>query len=310
MKKVISNNNEFSLKNRIKTDLRRNYQLYILAAPFILLFSLFVVLPIFASVVLSFTQYNMIESPKFIGISNYVQMFFGDDVFGTAFKNTMIFAVITGPAGYILSFVLAWFINELNPKARAVVTFVYYAPALTGNVYFIWQYIFSGDRYGFINNLLLKLGFILEPIQWLSDTSYMLTVIIIVQLWMSLGVSFLSFIAGFQSVDKSLYEAGAIDGVKNRWQELAYITLPVMKPQMMFGAIMQISSAFSVGSISQTLVGFPSKNYAAHTIVLHIMDYGTIRYEMGYACAVSVLLFLIMVLFKSVVTRILSVVAD
>lgn len=310
MKKVISNNNEFSLKNRIKTDLRRNYQLYILAAPFILLFSLFVVLPIFASVVLSFTQYNMIESPKFIGISNYVQMFFGDDVFGTAFKNTMIFAVITGPAGYILSFVLAWFINELNPKARAVVTFVYYAPALTGNVYFIWQYIFSGDRYGFINNLLLKLGFILEPIQWLSDTSYMLTVIIIVQLWMSLGVSFLSFIAGFQSVDKSLYEAGAIDGVKNRWQELAYITLPVMKPQMMFGAIMQISSAFSVGSISQTLVGFPSKNYAAHTIVLHIMDYGTIRYEMGYACAVSVLLFLIMVVFKSVVTRILSVVAD
>lgn len=310
MKKVISNNNEFSLKNRIKTDLRRNYQLYILAAPFILLFSLFVMLPIFASVVLSFTQYNMIESPKFIGISNYVQMFFGDDVFGTAFKNTMIFAVITGPAGYILSFVLAWFINELNPKARAVVTFVYYAPALTGNVYFIWQYIFSGDRYGFINNLLLKLGFILEPIQWLSDTSYMLTVIIIVQLWMSLGVSFLSFIAGFQSVDKSLYEAGAIDGVKNRWQELAYITLPVMKPQMMFGAIMQISSAFSVGSISQTLVGFPSKNYAAHTIVLHIMDYGTIRYEMGYACAVSVLLFLIMVLFKSVVTRILSVVAD
>lgn len=310
MKKVISNNGEFSLKNRIKTDLRRNYQLYILAAPFILLFSLFVVLPIFAAVILSFTQYNMIEKPEFIGISNYVQMFFGDDVFGTAFKNTMIFAVITGPAGYILSFVLAWFINELNPKLRAVVTFVYYAPALTGNVYFIWQYIFSGDRYGFINNLLLKAGFILEPVQWLSDTNYMLTVIIIVQLWMSLGVSFLSFIAGFQSVDASLYEAGAIDGVKNRWQELAYITLPVMKPQMMFGAIMQISSAFSVGSISQTLVGFPSKNYAAHTIVLHITDYGTIRYEMGYACAISVLLFLIMVVFKSIVTRVLSVVAD
>ncbi len=305
-----NSNNALSLKRRIGTDLKKNYQLYILAFPFILLFTMFVILPILAAIVLSFTQYNMVESPKFIGISNYVQMFFGDDVFWTAFKNTMIFAVITGPAGYILSFVVAWFINELNPKVRAVVTFVYYAPALTGNVYFIWQYIFSGDRYGFINNVLLKTGFVLEPIQWLSDTNYMLAVIIIVQLWMSLGVSFLSFIAGFQSVDKSLYEAGAIDGVKNRWQELAYITLPVMKPQMMFGAIMQISSAFSVGAISQTLVGFPSKNYGAHTIVLHIMDFGTIRYEMGYACAISVLLFLVMILFKSLVSRILSVVAD
>ncbi len=302
--------NEFSLRNRIKTDLKKNYQLYILSAPFVILFAVFVVLPVVISIVLSFTQYNMLEPAKFIGLTNYVQMFFGDDVFWVAFKNTMIFAVITGPIGYILSFVLAWLINELNPTLRAIVTFVYYAPALTGNVFFIWQYIFSGDRYGFINNLLLKMGFILEPIQWLSDTRYMLTVVIIVQIWLSLGVSFLSFIAGFQSVDNSLYEAGAIDGVRNRWQELWYITLPVMKPQMMFGAIMQISTAFSVGAISQTLVGYPSKNYAAHTIVLHIMDFGTIRYEMGYACAISVFLFLMMVVFKSLVTRILSLVAD
>ncbi len=310
MKQKTLKKSEFSLRERFNSDLKRNYQLYILALPFILLFAVFVVLPVVISIFLSFTYYNMIEAPRFIGLSNYTQMFFGDDVFWVAFKNTMIFAVITGPTGYVLSFVLAWFINELNPKIRAVVTFIYYAPALTGNVYFIWQYIFSGDRYGFINNLLLELGFILEPIQWLSDTNYMLTVVIIVQLWLSLGVSFLSFIAGFQSVDNSLYEAGAIDGVKNRWQELWYITLPVMKPQMMFGAIMQISTAFSVGAISQTLVGYPSKNYAAHTIVLHIMDFGTIRYEMGYACAISVFLFLIMVIFKSLVTRILSVVAE
>ena len=302
--------NEFSLTNRIKTDLKKNYQLYILSAPFVILFLVFVVLPVVISIILSFTHYNMIEPAKFIGLSNYVQMFFGDDVFWIAFKNTMIFAVITGPIGYILSFVLAWLINELNPTIRAIVTFVYYAPALTGNVFFIWQYIFSGDRYGFINNLLLKMSFVLEPIQWLSDTRYMLAVVIIVQIWLSLGVSFLSFIAGFQSVDNSLYEAGAIDGVRNRWQELWYITLPVMKPQMLFGAIMQISTAFSVGAISQTLVGYPSKNYAAHTIVLHIMDFGTIRYEMGYACAISVFLFLMMVVFKSLVTRILSLVSD
>ncbi len=308
--KQVALKNEFSLRRRIQTDLKKNYQLYILSAPFVILFAVFVILPVLISIVLSFTHYNMLETPRFIGLTNYVQMFFGDDVFWVAFKNTMIFAVITGPIGYILSFVLAWLINELNPTLRAIVTFVYYAPALTGNVYFIWQYIFSGDRYGFINNLLLKLGLVLEPIQWLSDTSYMLTVVIIVQIWLSLGVSFLSFIAGFQSVDNTLYEAGAIDGVRNRWQELWHITLPVMKPQMMFGAIMQISTAFSVGAISQTLVGYPSKNYAAHTIVLHIMDFGTIRYEMGYACAISVFLFLMMVVFKSLVTRILSMVAD
>ena len=308
--KQVAMKNEFSLKNRFKSDLKKNYQLYILSAPFVILFSVFVILPVVIAIILSFTYYNMLEAPKFIGISNYTQMFFGDDVFWIAFKNTMIFAIITGPIGYVLSFVLAWLINELNPTLRAIVTFVYYAPALTGNVYFIWQYIFSGDRYGFINNILLKMGFVLEPIQWLSDTRYMLTVVIIVQIWLSLGVSFLSFIAGFQSVDNSLYEAGAIDGVKNRWQELWYITLPVMKPQMLFGAIMQISTAFSVGAISQTLVGYPSKNYAAHTIVLHIMDFGNIRYEMGYACAISVFLFLLMVVFKSIVTRVLSMVAD
>lgn len=310
MKLLSRGKGELSFWQATCKDWKANKQLYLLAAPFLILFAIFVVLPVVISIILSFTYYNMLEAPEWRGLSNYVQMFFGDDVFWIAVSNTMKFAIITGPTSYILCFILAWFINELQPKVRAVVTFVFYAPALTGNVYFIWQYIFSGDRYGFINNLLLKTGLILEPIQWLSDTDYMLTVIIIVQLWLSLGVSFLSFIAGFQSVDHSLYEAGAIDGIKNRWQELWYVTLPIMKPQMMFGAVMQISTAFSVGAISQTLVGYPSKNYAAHTIVLHIMDYGTIRYEMGYACAISVFLFLIMVLFKSLVTRVLSAIAD
>lgn len=310
MNRFLSKKNRIDMFMSIVDDWKANHQLYILAAPFLILFAIFVVLPVVISIFLSFTYYNMLEPPRFIGITNYINMFFGDDVFWIAFKNTMQFAIITGPTSYILSFVLAWFINELNPKLRAFVSFVFYAPSLTGSVYFIWQYIFSGDRYGFINNSLMKFGFVLEPIQWLSDVKYMLTVVIIVQLWLSMGVSFLSFVAGFQSVDRSLYEAGAIDGIKNRWQELWYITLPIMKPQMLFGAVMQISTAFSVGAISQTLVGYPSKNYAAHTLVLHIMDYGTIRYEMGYACAISVLLFLIMILFKSLVTRILSAISD
>lgn len=306
MGKPLQIKNKQNFWARTRLDWYENKQLYLLAAPFMILFMLFVVLPVLISVALSFTNFNMLELPKWAGIDNYIRMFFYDNVFWIAVSNTLKFAIITGPISYMLCFILAWFINELSPKVRAVVTFVFYAPALTGNVYFIWQYIFSGDQYGFINNFLLRAGFILEPIQWLSDTRYMLGVIIIVQLWLSLGVSFLSFIAGFQGVDGSLYEAGAIDGIRNRWQELGYITLPVMKPQLMFGAIMQISNAFSVSAISQTLVGYPSKNYAAHTIVLHIMDYGTIRYEMGYACAISVFLFVLMLLFKSIVSKILS----
>ena len=294
----------------VKDDWRRNHQLYILAAPFVVFFSLFTLLSILIAVVLSFTNYNMLEFPAWQGIENYVKMFFDDDVFQIALLNTLKIAVITGPLSYIFCFIMAWLINELSPKLRSFVTLVFYAPALTGNIYFIWQYIFSGDQYGFLNNFLMQNGFVLEPIQWLTDSRYMLTVIIIVQLWASLGISFLSFIAGLQSVDVSMYEAAAIDGIRNRWQEMWYITLPSMKPQLLFGAIMQISGSFSVGDISSSLVGFPSKGYAAHTIVLHITDYGTIRYEMGYACALTVVLFLMMLLFKSVVSRILAKVGE
>lgn len=291
-------------------DWRSNYQLYLLAMPFMILFFLFVIVPVVMAIALSFTYYNMIEIPQWRGIDNYLKMFLDDNIFGTAFVNTLKFAVITGPVGYMLSFIIAWLINELTPKVRSVVTLIFYTPALTGNVYFIWLYIFSGDRYGFINNILLQSGLILEPVQWLESEQYMMNILIIVQLWLSLGISFLSFIAGLQSVDRTMYEAAAIDGVRNRWQELWYVTLPMMKPQLLFGAVMQINSSFSVGAISQALLGFPSKNYAGHTIVLHIMDYGTTRYEMGYACALTVVLFLMMLVFKSFVSRVLARVGE
>lgn len=195
-------------------DWRSNYQLYLLAMPFMILFFLFVIVPVVMAIALSFTYYNMIEIPQWRGIDNYLKMFLDDNIFGTAFVNTLKFAVITGPVGYMLSFIIAWLINELTPKVRSVVTLIFYTPALTGNVYFIWLYIFSGDRYGFINNILLQSGLILEPVQWLENEQYMMNILILVQLWLSLGISFLSFIAGLQSVDRTMYEAAAIDGVR------------------------------------------------------------------------------------------------
>ena len=291
-------------------DVRDNAQLYLLLLPFCLVFLLMFIIPIVASMVLSLTYYNMFNTPKFIGLTNYINLFLNDDVFFIALKNTLLFAVITGPLSYLLCFFAAWLINEMPKGLRVFLTFIFYAPSLTTSVYFVWQLIFSGDSYGIVNGLLMNLGLVSEPVQWLTDPRYNLGILIVVQLWMSLGTSFLAFIAGFQSIDASLYEAGDIDGVRNRYQELLYITLPSMKPQLLFGAVMQISASFSVSTISQELCGFPSTKYSAHTILLHMQDYGSLRYEMGYACAIAVVLFVLMFVFKKGVSLLMRRIGD
>ena len=286
------------IKKPFLRDVRENKELYLLLLPFCFFFFLMIILPILASVGLSMTYYNMFNTPQFIGLDNYINLFLNDDVFFIALKNTLLFAIITGPLSYLLCFFAAWLINEMPKGIRVLLTFIFYAPSLTSSVYFVWQLIFSGDSYGIVNGVLMNLHIISEPVQWLTDPRYNLAILVIVQLWMSLGTSFLAFIAGFQAVDESLYEAGDIDGIRNRYQELIYITLPCMKPQLLFGAIMQISASFSVSTISQELCGFPSTKYSAHTILLHMQDYGSLRYEMGYACAIAVVLFVIMFVFK------------
>jgi ABC transporter, permease protein len=238
---------------------------------------------------------------------NYRRLLLEDRVFLIALKNTLIFAIITGPVSYILAFVFAWVINELPRRLRVLMTVVFYAPSVSGNVYFVWKYLFSGDSYGFINGMLMNLGIISEPILWLTDPAYNLGVIIIIQLWLSLGVSFLAFIAGFQSIDRSQCEAGAIDGIGNRFQELWHILIPNMKSMLLFGAVMQISGAFAVGTITQELSGgYMSVQYSTLTIVNHMTDYGTVRYEMGYASAIAVVLFLLVYLSKKAVFRLLK----
>ena len=256
--------------------------------------------------VLSFTSFDMFHMPKFLGADNYIRMFLEDDIFIKAIKNTLLFAVITGPVGYILSFVVAWLINELPRSVRSFITFIMYAPSLAGNVFYIWTFIFGGDSKGLINTVLIQSGMISDPIKWLTDTKYSFAVVLIVVIWMSLGAGFLSFVAGFQSLDRSYFEAAAIDGVRNRFQEMYYITFPQMAPQLLFGAVMSISQAFAVGYQSTALTGFPSTDYSTHTLLLHILDYGKTRFEMGYASAVAVVLFLIMMLSWLGINRLLK----
>jgi len=275
-------------------EIKKNKHNYILMAPYVILFMTFTIVPVFMSLGISFTYYNLLESPRFIGLDNYTNLLLNDDVFVIAIKNTLILAVVTGPVSYMLAFVFAWLINELKPKLRAFMTLIFYAPSISGNAFLIWLLIFSGDVHGYANAFLLKMGIVDNPILWLKDPTYMLGVIILVQLWLSLGVSFLAFIAGLQSVDKTLYEAGAIDGIRNRWQELWFITLPSMKPQLLFGAVMQITTSLAIAEVSMQLVGFPSIQYAGHTIVTHLIDYGSTRFNLGYASAIATLLFIIM----------------
>ena len=287
-------------------EMKRNKIAYLMVAPYMLLFCIFTVLPVLLSMVLSFTNFNMLEMPDFIFLDNYITLFFDDDIFLIAVKNTFIFACIVGPASYLMSFLVAWFINELSPRIRAIVTLIFYAPSISGQVYLIWGTLFSADSYGWVNAMLLEYGFIDEEINFFQREEYAMILCIVVALWTSLGTSFLSFIAGLQGVDRALYEAGAVDGIRNRWQELYYITLPSMKPQLMFGAVMSITGAFGFGPVVDALCGFPSVNYACHTIMHHLSDYGGMRYETGYASAIATVLFVVMIGANGLVKRMLS----
>ena len=291
---------------RAKMLRKKNAPYYALLFPFALMFFTFTVLPVLSSIVLSFFDFDMIRLPEFIGVDNYARMFVDDDTFGTVIKNTILFAIVTGPIGFLLSFVLAWFINEFRPGVRTVLSFMFYAPALVGGGMFIWQTAFSADSYGYVNSLLLSMGMISEPIAWLKTAKYIPTIVIIVQLWESMGVSFLANISGLQNINSDMFEAGAIDGVRNRWQELWYITLPSMSHMLLFSAVMQIASAFSISGVAVTLAGYPSTGHAADTLVSHIGDVGTVRYEMGYASALSVFLFLLMFLTRKLIVKLLN----
>lgn len=278
---------------------------FLFLLPFMTFFLLFTVIPIIGAVVLSFTDFNMVSLPKFSGITNYVRMILDDDVLMTAVKNTLVFAFLTGPVSYFLCLLLAWLVNETNPRIRVLFTAVFYIPSTVANAIVIFQYIFSGDSYGLVNSVLMKLGFIKDPTLWLTDPKYNLGVIILIQLWLSLGVGFLSFIAGFQSIDPSIYESGAIDGISNRFQEFYYLTLPCMRPQLMFGAVMQITASFSVSAVPIALTGFPSTNNSTTTVITHILDISTLRMEMGYACAIATMLFVVMLITRNLISLVI-----
>ena len=283
---------------------------YLMAAPYLILFIIFTVMPVLVSIFFSFTNFNMLEPPTWIGVENYITLFFKDSIFLIAIRNTLILAAITGPVGYLMCFFFAWCINEFKPGLRAFITLCFYAPSISGNVYLIWTLMFSNDSAGLINAWLLKLGVISKAIQFTKDAKYMMPLAIAVILWTSLGTSFLAFIAGFQGVDRTYYEAAAVDGIHNRWQELWFVTLPLMKNMLLFSAVMSITGAFNVGDVITALFGFPSQGYALHTIMHHLTDYGGQRFEMGYASAIATILFIVMIACNKLIQKMLAKVGN
>ncbi|NLC68173.1 MAG: sugar ABC transporter permease [Clostridiaceae bacterium] len=302
-----------AVKRKLKYNIERakkNKVAYSLVLPYYSLFFVFTLLPVAISIIYSFTYFNILEPPRWIGVQNYINLFLNDDVFIIALRNTLIYSLVTGPVSYIASFLFAWLINELGRRIRTALVLIFYTPSIGGNAYLVWKLLFSSDRYGYINSILMRLGIITEPIQWLTNVRYIMPIMIIVSLWMSISTAFLSFVAGLQSIDKSLLEQGSVDGVSNRWQELWFIILPTMRPMLMFGAVMSITGSFTVASISIELTGFPSIDYAGHTIVTHLMDYGSMRFEMGYASAIATTLFVLMVSVNKIVQKLLQKVGN
>lgn len=286
--------------------MKQNAGVYGLIAPYFVLFLIFTIIPVLMSLPMGFTNFNMAEFPRWVGLSNFYSLFLEDEVFLTAIENTLVFAVVTGPLSYFLCFILAWLINELPGVLKTIFTFVFYAPTLAGNIYTTWQLIFSGDTYGIANAYLIELGITNGAIQWLTDANYIMGVLIVVQLWMALGAGFLAIRAGLQGIPRDRYEAGAIEGIKNRAQELIYVTVPAMGPQLLFAAVMQITGSFTAGDIGRFLTAFPTTDYAGHTIMTHAFDYGSIRYEMGYASAICFVLFAVMLVANWGIKKILG----
>lgn len=293
---------------RKKSELRTNVSFLL---PYVAMFMIFIIIPITIAIFLSLTNFNTIETPDFIGLTNYVNLLTQDDVFMQyVLPNTIIFALIVGPGGYVLGFLLAWILAQLPKIPRTILALIFYSPSMTSGVAMtvVWRIIFSGNETGYVNSLLLRLGWITEPIIWTVNADFILPIMILIGLWGSMGVGFLAMLAGVLNGDQELYEAAAIDGIKNRFQELIYITIPSMRPQMFFGAVMAIVGAFSNGLIGVQLTGANpvTGSYAGQLIVNHIDDYGFLRYEMGYAAAISVVLLLMIYLFSYVAKKLFT----
>ena len=288
-------------QKKMRHSLHEEITAYLLMLPYALLFTVFIAAPVAIAIGLSFTFYDIIQVPHYVGFLNYLVLMTQDEVFlRYVLPNTFTYALMIGPGGFVLSFLVAWMLAQIQKIPRTIIALAMYAPSMAGGVFvaIVWRTVFSGNERGLVNAFLIDWGFIIEPIQFLQNPDMLLPIMIFVTLWSSMGVGFLAILAGVLNYDSEIYEAAQIDGLRNRFQEIVYITIPTMKPQMLFGAVMAIVGAFQTGHIGVLLSGTgphgPTPQNAGQLILNHIEDFALMRFELGYAAAISVVL-LIMV---------------
>jgi len=297
-------------RRRMRRNHISNYTTPVFLAPYVILFTFFIAIPVFLAMTLSLTYFNTVQMPRFVGLHNFVSIITQDEVFMRyVLPNTFKFSLIVGPGAYILQFLLAWALAQIPKWPRTILSLIFYSPSMTTGVTVavIWRVVFSGDQFGYLNHLLLHFELIDRPLQWLQSPELLMPIMIIATLWGSMGIGFLAMLGGILNIDPEMYEAGYIDGIKNRFQEIIYITIPSMRPQMLFGAVMAIVSTFSAGTIGVDLTGAnPTPQYAGQLILNHIEDHGFLRYDMGYAAALSVLLLLMIYVFSRTANKLFA----
>ncbi|OGW84808.1 MAG: hypothetical protein A2987_02520 [Omnitrophica bacterium RIFCSPLOWO2_01_FULL_45_10] len=271
---------------------------YFFIAPAVLLFVVFIVGPLIASFYWSFTEYNGIHPPKWVGLANYKTIFFDDPRFWKAIKNTVIYTLGVIPPGVVLSLLLAIAVDQ-QIKFKNFFRIIYFIPSVTSVIALsvIWKWLFAGEKYGLINYFLLSLG--LKPIDWLMSPVWTLPAIMIMSIWAGIGYNMILFLAGLQTIPSTVYEAADIDGA-NVLEKFWHITLPLLKPTMVFVVIMGFIASFQVFEriyiMTESEFGIGGVLDSALTLVAYLYDMGFRKFQMGYASALGYVVFIVIFL--------------
>ncbi|MDI6784143.1 MAG: extracellular solute-binding protein [bacterium] len=268
---------------------------YLFISPWLIGFIIFIFAPVIASFLLSFAEYDILTAPRWVGFKNYVTLF-SDPLFLKSLNNTLYFSAVTVPLGLIFSLLLAML---LNVKIRSSYTFrvIYYLPAVTSGVAIslLWRWLFNPDI-GLVNYFLSWFG--IEPLGWLTSTTWAMPAVMIMSVWGSLGGPMLIYLAGLQGIPDQLYEAADLDGA-NFLQRFRHVTIPMLSPAIFFNLIMAIIGSFQVFTavyvMTSSGVSIEPGGPAHSTLVYVLYLYrSAFRYLiMGQACAMAWFLFLI-----------------
>jgi multiple sugar transport system permease protein len=272
-----------------------------------ILFFIFQLAPVFISFFWSFTQYDVVHAPKFVGLANYRNILFNDPLFWKAIRNTILYVIGVVPIGVCLSLILAVAIDQ-KIKFKNFFKSIFFLPTITAivAVSVIWKWLYAGEKYGLFNYILLKLGF--QPIDWLASPTWTLPSIIIMSIWAGIGYNMILFLAGLQSIPDVMYEAAEIDGA-GFWTKFFNVTIPLLKPTIVFVSIMSFIFSFQVFEQVYIMTGgqggIGGVLNSALTIVAYLYDMGFQKFQMGYASALAYIIFLLIFVLTMVNNRLM-----